>query len=194
MDTSWSLTQAVLAFALSSVVGVSNILVFKIVMAFGLVYTVYATTVDPKKGKLGKPGQTSGSTGSNPSSAVDLLDSSTSSTSLATPTKSSPPPIIKPTWFNKRTTRVVNETRQIIDTRRGGSALVFVIQELLRKDCEVRLLYVPLEFNSVADKLASFMCGQPVGEVVFAELPDVARDVVTMEALLGQNLREDPGG
>ncbi|TYH77193.1 hypothetical protein ES332_D04G136200v1 [Gossypium tomentosum] len=41
------------AFGLSSGVGVSNALVFEIVMTFGLVYTVYATAVDPKKGSLG---------------------------------------------------------------------------------------------------------------------------------------------
>lgn len=45
--------QAVGAFSLSAGVGVSNALVFEIVMTFGLVYTVYATAVDPKKGDLG---------------------------------------------------------------------------------------------------------------------------------------------
>ncbi|KAB2035047.1 hypothetical protein ES319_D04G125400v1 [Gossypium barbadense] len=44
---------AVPAFGLSSGVGVSNALVFEIVMTFGLVYTVYATAVDPKRGSLG---------------------------------------------------------------------------------------------------------------------------------------------
>ena len=44
---------AVPAFGVSSGVGVSNALVFEIVMTFGLVYTVYATAVDPKKGSLG---------------------------------------------------------------------------------------------------------------------------------------------
>ncbi|KAG4979738.1 hypothetical protein JHK84_033327 [Glycine max] len=38
---------------LSPGVGAANALVFEIVMTFGLVYTVYATAVDPKKGKLG---------------------------------------------------------------------------------------------------------------------------------------------
>ncbi|XP_065855752.1 aquaporin TIP1-1 [Euphorbia lathyris] len=41
------------AFALSAGVGVWNAFVFEIVMTFGLVYTVYATAVDPKKGSLG---------------------------------------------------------------------------------------------------------------------------------------------
>ncbi|RDX84219.1 putative aquaporin TIP-type [Mucuna pruriens] len=41
------------AFGLSSGVGVGNALVLEIVMTFGLVYTVYATAVDPKKGNLG---------------------------------------------------------------------------------------------------------------------------------------------
>ncbi|XP_028776069.1 aquaporin TIP1-1 [Neltuma alba] len=41
------------AFALSAGVGVWNAVVFEIVMTFGLVYTVYATAVDPKKGNLG---------------------------------------------------------------------------------------------------------------------------------------------
>lgn len=41
------------AFALSSGVTVWNAVVFEIVMTFGLVYTVYATAVDPKKGNLG---------------------------------------------------------------------------------------------------------------------------------------------
>lgn len=40
-------------FALSAGVGVWNALVFEIVMTFGLVYTVYATAVDPKKGSIG---------------------------------------------------------------------------------------------------------------------------------------------
>ncbi|VAH86663.1 unnamed protein product [Triticum turgidum subsp. durum] len=34
-------------------VGVWNAVVFEIVMTFGLVYTVYATAVDPKRGDLG---------------------------------------------------------------------------------------------------------------------------------------------
>lgn len=41
------------AFSLSSDVSVWNALVFEIVMTFGLVYTVYATAVDPKKGNVG---------------------------------------------------------------------------------------------------------------------------------------------
>ncbi|XP_031485782.1 aquaporin TIP1-2 [Nymphaea colorata] len=41
------------AFSLSSGVSAGNALVFEIVMTFGLVYTVYATAIDPKKGSLG---------------------------------------------------------------------------------------------------------------------------------------------
>ncbi|KAI9195906.1 hypothetical protein LWI28_019271 [Acer negundo] len=41
------------AFGLSSGVSAWNALVFEIVMTFGLVYTVYATAVDPKKGDIG---------------------------------------------------------------------------------------------------------------------------------------------
>ncbi|XP_059666210.1 aquaporin TIP1-2-like [Cornus florida] len=41
------------AFALSTNVSVWDALVFEIVMTFGLVYTVYATAVDPKKGNVG---------------------------------------------------------------------------------------------------------------------------------------------
>ncbi|EXC35064.1 Aquaporin TIP1-3 [Morus notabilis] len=41
------------AFALSDGVGAWNAVVFEIVMTFGLVYTVYATAVDPKKGNIG---------------------------------------------------------------------------------------------------------------------------------------------
>nr|XP_043613822.1 aquaporin TIP1-3-like [Erigeron canadensis] len=40
-------------FALSEGVSVWNALVFEIVMTFGLVYTVYATAIDPKKGDIG---------------------------------------------------------------------------------------------------------------------------------------------
>ncbi|KAJ8476734.1 hypothetical protein OPV22_020461 [Ensete ventricosum] len=40
-------------FSVSSGVTVWNALVFEIVMTFGLVYTVYATAIDPKKGNLG---------------------------------------------------------------------------------------------------------------------------------------------
>lgn len=45
--------QEVSAFALSGGVTSWNALVFEIVMTFGLVYTVYALAVDPKKGNLG---------------------------------------------------------------------------------------------------------------------------------------------
>ena len=45
--------QKTAAFSLSTDVSVWNALVFEIVMTFGLVYTVYATAVDPKKGSLG---------------------------------------------------------------------------------------------------------------------------------------------
>ncbi|KAF2321736.1 hypothetical protein GH714_001982 [Hevea brasiliensis] len=41
------------AFALSSGVNVWNAFVFEIVMTFGLVYTVYATAIDPKKDDVG---------------------------------------------------------------------------------------------------------------------------------------------
>ncbi|KAK6163221.1 hypothetical protein DH2020_000085 [Rehmannia glutinosa] len=41
------------AFALSSGVTAWNAVIFEIVMTFGLVYTVYATAVDPKKGDIG---------------------------------------------------------------------------------------------------------------------------------------------
>ncbi|CAA2986822.1 probable aquaporin TIP1-1 [Olea europaea subsp. europaea] len=41
------------AFALTAGVSVWNAFVFEIVMTFGLVYTVYATAVDPKKGEIG---------------------------------------------------------------------------------------------------------------------------------------------
>ncbi|KAE9595205.1 hypothetical protein Lal_00009256 [Lupinus albus] len=40
-------------FSLSSGVSVWNALTFEIVMTFGLVYTVYATAIDPKKGNVG---------------------------------------------------------------------------------------------------------------------------------------------
>lgn len=45
--------QTTSAFALSSGVGVWNAFVFEIVMTFGLVYTVYATAIDPKRGSVG---------------------------------------------------------------------------------------------------------------------------------------------
>ncbi|XP_040994093.1 aquaporin TIP1-3-like [Juglans microcarpa x Juglans regia] len=50
---SLSTGQSTPAFSLSSGVSVWNALVFEIVMTFGLVYTVYATAVDPKKGNIG---------------------------------------------------------------------------------------------------------------------------------------------
>ncbi|GAB2274309.1 Aquaporin TIP1-2 [Dionaea muscipula] len=45
--------QTTSAFSLSTGVSSWNALVFEIVMTFGLVYTVYATAVDPKKGNIG---------------------------------------------------------------------------------------------------------------------------------------------
>lgn len=45
--------QETSAFALSSGVSEWNAVIFEIVMTFGLVYTVYATAVDPKKGDIG---------------------------------------------------------------------------------------------------------------------------------------------
>ncbi|CAM8954829.1 unnamed protein product [Rhodiola kirilowii] len=41
------------AFALSSGVTPTSAVIFEIVMTFGLVYTVYATAVDPRKGNIG---------------------------------------------------------------------------------------------------------------------------------------------
>lgn len=41
------------SFGLTAGVSVWNALVFEIVMTFGLVYTVYATALDPKKGDIG---------------------------------------------------------------------------------------------------------------------------------------------
>ncbi|KAF5453522.1 hypothetical protein F2P56_028419 [Juglans regia] len=41
------------AFSLSSNVSVWNAVILEIVMTFGLVYTVYATAVDPRKGNVG---------------------------------------------------------------------------------------------------------------------------------------------
>ncbi|OIV92171.1 hypothetical protein TanjilG_30812 [Lupinus angustifolius] len=41
------------AFGLAAGVGIGNAVVLEIVLTFGLVYTVYATAVDPKKGSLG---------------------------------------------------------------------------------------------------------------------------------------------
>nr|AGV54343.1 tonoplast intrinsic protein [Phaseolus vulgaris] len=46
-------SSTVPAFGLSAGVGVGNALVLEIVMTFGLVYTVYATAIDPKRGSLG---------------------------------------------------------------------------------------------------------------------------------------------
>ena len=48
-----TVSQTTSAFSLSSGVTVWNAFVFEIVMTFGLVYTVYATAIDPKKGNLG---------------------------------------------------------------------------------------------------------------------------------------------
>lgn len=48
--TGWTLAPA---FALTEGLSVWSALVFEIVMTFGLVYTVYATAVDPKKGEIG---------------------------------------------------------------------------------------------------------------------------------------------
>lgn len=45
--------QRPLGFSVAHGVGVGNALVFEIVMTFGLVYVVYATAIDPKRGDLG---------------------------------------------------------------------------------------------------------------------------------------------
>lgn len=45
--------QATTGFSLSAGVSIWNAFVFEIVMTFGLVYTVYATAIDPKKGDVG---------------------------------------------------------------------------------------------------------------------------------------------
>lgn len=47
------LMQETSAFSLSSGVSVWNAVVLEIVITFGLVYTVYATALDPKKGNIG---------------------------------------------------------------------------------------------------------------------------------------------
>lgn len=45
--------QSTPALGLSEGVGAWNAVVLEMVMTFGLVYTVYATAIDPKKGSLG---------------------------------------------------------------------------------------------------------------------------------------------
>lgn len=45
--------QRPVGFAVAHGVGNGNALVMEIVMTFGLVYTVYATAIDPKRGSLG---------------------------------------------------------------------------------------------------------------------------------------------
>ncbi|KAH9299995.1 hypothetical protein KI387_011578 [Taxus chinensis] len=45
--------QSMSALRVAHGVGVWNALVFEIVMTFGLVYTVYATAIDAKRGRLG---------------------------------------------------------------------------------------------------------------------------------------------
>lgn len=45
--------QRPVGFAVASGVGELNALVMEIVLTFGLVYTVYATAIDPKRGSLG---------------------------------------------------------------------------------------------------------------------------------------------
>lgn len=47
------LLQSVEEFTFDEGVGFWNAFVFEIVMTFGLVYTVYATAIDPKRGNLG---------------------------------------------------------------------------------------------------------------------------------------------
>ncbi|CAA6673866.1 unnamed protein product [Spirodela intermedia] len=98
-------------------VGVWNAVVLEIVLTFGLVYTVYATAVDPKKDSVANilvggafdgaamnpaiafgPALVSWSWTNHwvywlvPSSAAALLGSFTSSSSSSIPTRSSPPP------------------------------------------------------------------------------------------------------
>lgn len=48
-----SLFQRPVGFAVASGVGNWNALVMEIILTFGLVYTVYATAIDPKRGHLG---------------------------------------------------------------------------------------------------------------------------------------------
>ena len=47
------MVQTTSAFAISSGETVWNAFVLEIVMTFGLVYTVYATAIDPRKGNVG---------------------------------------------------------------------------------------------------------------------------------------------
>lgn len=48
-----AISQRPVGFYVASGVGERHGLVLEIVMTFGLVYTVYATVIDPKRGSLG---------------------------------------------------------------------------------------------------------------------------------------------
>ncbi|KAK8606696.1 hypothetical protein V6N13_052460 [Hibiscus sabdariffa] len=73
-------------------------------------------------------------------------------------------------------------------------ALIIVIREMIGRDREIELAYVPHEFNTVADKITATMCGKPVGDVSFEEMPSFMSVIVASEALLRCNMHEDPGG
>ncbi|KAK8702253.1 hypothetical protein V6N13_020615 [Hibiscus sabdariffa] len=81
-----------------------------------------------------------------------------------------------------------------IDSRRVDSTLIIIIREMLGREWEVELSYVPREFNTVADKITSTMCGKPIGEVSFEVMPSLVSMIVATEASLGCNMHEDPGG
>ncbi|KAK8544305.1 hypothetical protein V6N13_034667 [Hibiscus sabdariffa] len=64
----------------------------------------------------------------------------------------------------------------------------------LNVDGTVVLSHVRWEVNTVADKLATIMHGQPPGAILFKALPYVVRNVVITEELVASNFHEDPGG
>ncbi|KAK8685832.1 hypothetical protein V6N13_124866 [Hibiscus sabdariffa] len=69
-----------------------------------------------------------------------------------------------------------------------------LIREMFGRGWDIELSYVPHEFNTMADKITSIMCGKPIGEVSFEVVPSLVSVIVATKALLGRHMHEDPGG
>ncbi|KAL4383383.1 hypothetical protein GQ457_15G003340 [Hibiscus cannabinus] len=54
-----------------------------------------------------------------------------------------------------------------VDSQRIDSSLIIVICEMLGRDWEIDLAYVPREINIVIDRITSTICGKSIGDSLF---------------------------
>ncbi|KAL4281492.1 hypothetical protein GQ457_03G010450 [Hibiscus cannabinus] len=89
-----------------------------------------------------------------------------------------------------RKVELESDSRQVVDILKCDSldlidsAVVTLVHELLRRQWEVRIRHVRREANSVADKLAKLMRGQPRSETLYVDPPAEVSEAFLQDQLV----------